>query len=93
MPPVRDPRSVNQELAVTRRRLSCPGNCGMHPRVLFGKRHKPRERFYLFPGQGGRMYRRKQKRFMRWALAVALCFGSVLAAVLWWLSRPRLLLF
>jgi hypothetical protein len=39
------------------------------------------------------MYRRKQKRFMRWALAVALCFGSVLAAVLWWLSRPRLLLF
>ncbi len=57
--------------------------------VLFRKQHKPRERFYLFPGQGGRMYRRKQQMFLRWSLAVALVSGVVLAVALWLLSRPK----
>jgi hypothetical protein len=57
--------------------------------VVFNRKHKPRERFYLLPGQGGRNYRRKQKVFMRWTYAAGLCFGTLLAAVLWWFSRPR----
>jgi hypothetical protein len=57
--------------------------------VLFGKKDKPRERFYLFPGQGGRNYRRKQQVILRWTVAVALSFGLLLALVMWWLSKPK----
>ena len=57
---------------------------------MFGfKSNKPRERFYLLPGQGGQNYYRKQKQIMRWTIAVSLVFGLALAAVLWWLSRPH----
>jgi Na+-driven multidrug efflux pump len=58
--------------------------------VFFRKKNKPRERFYLLPGQGGRNYHRKQRRLLWWSVAVALLFGLVLAAVMWWLSRPKL---
>jgi hypothetical protein len=54
------------------------------------KKDKPRERFYLLPGQGGRNYYRKQRVILGWAVAVALIFGVLLAAVMWWLSRPKL---
>ncbi|HEX7569125.1 MAG TPA: hypothetical protein VF492_01330 [Verrucomicrobiae bacterium] len=55
---------------------------------MFGfKSNKPRERFYLLPGQGGRSYRRKQQMLMRWTVSVALVFGLILAAVMWWLAR------
>jgi hypothetical protein len=57
--------------------------------VFFRKNHKPRERFYLFPGQGGRNYRQKQRRIMRWTLAVSLLLGAALAVVLWLLSKPK----
>ena len=57
---------------------------------MFGlKSNKPRERFYLLPGQGGRNYRRKQQMLMRWTVSVALVFGLILAAVMWWQSRPH----
>ena len=58
--------------------------------MFFRKKNKPRERFYLLPGQGGRNYHRKQRRLLWWSVAVALLFGLVLAAVMWWLSRPKL---
>lgn len=57
--------------------------------MLFGRKNKPRERFYLLPGQGGRMYRRKQQRIMRWTLLVAVVFGGVLAVALWLFSRMK----
>jgi hypothetical protein len=57
---------------------------------VFGlKSKKPRERFYLLPGQGGRSYRRKQRLFMRWTVSVSLVFGLILAVVMWWQSRPH----
>jgi hypothetical protein len=63
---------------------------------VFGrKKHKAhasdeaQERFYLFPGQGGRNYRIKQQRIMRWTVAVSLIFGALLTVILWWLSHPR----
>lgn len=58
--------------------------------MFFRKKNKPRERFYLLPGQGGRNYHRKQRRLLWWSVAVALLFGLGLAAVMWWLSRPKL---
>lgn len=57
-------------------------------RVVWGlKSKKPRERFYLLPGQGGRNYHRKQRVIMRWTIAVSLVFGLSLGAVMWWLAR------
>jgi Ni/Fe-hydrogenase subunit HybB-like protein len=55
--------------------------------MLFRKKHKPRERFYLFPGQGGRSYREKQRRIMRWTISLALIFAATMAGVMWWLSH------
>ena len=58
-------------------------------RVLFGKKDKPRERFYLLPGQGGRNYREKQKRLLFWAAMAAIFFGAILAVVIWFTSKPK----
>jgi hypothetical protein len=58
--------------------------------VIFRKKEKPRERFYLLPGQGGRNYYRKQRVMLQWAIVVALLGGAVLAAVMWFMSRPKL---
>jgi hypothetical protein len=57
--------------------------------VFFRKKDKPRERFYLLPGQGGRSYRQKQRFIMRCTLAAALVAGTTLAAALWWMDRLR----
>jgi len=57
--------------------------------VLFGKKNKPRERFYLFPGQGGRNYREKQKRLIFWSAMAAILLGAVLALVMWLTSKPK----
>ena len=57
--------------------------------VFFLKKDKPRERFYLLPGQGGKNYHRKQQLFRRWAILVALIFGTLMSAVMWWLARPK----
>ena len=54
------------------------------------KKDKPRERFYLLPGQGGRNYYRKQRVILGWAILVALICGALLTVVMWWLSRPKL---
>ena len=58
--------------------------------VLFGKKDKPRERFYLLPGQGGRNYYRKQRTLILWSVIVAVLGGLLLTAGMWWLSRPKL---
>jgi hypothetical protein len=58
--------------------------------VFFNKKDKPRERFYLFPGQGGRNYYRKQRVFISWAILVSLVFGTILSVAMWWLSRPHI---
>jgi hypothetical protein len=74
-----------------RRPLLVAGTAYCYPAaVFFRKKDKPRERFYLLPGQGGRNYQRKQLVFRFWAVVVALVFGTVMAMVMWWLSRPKL---
>jgi hypothetical protein len=57
---------------------------------VFSRKKKPRERYYLLPGQGGRNYFRKQRRLLLWAVAASLVFGGALSAALWYMSRPKL---
>jgi hypothetical protein len=57
--------------------------------VLFAKKHKPRERYYLLPGQGGKNFHQKQHRFILWATAVAIVFGTVIGAIMWWMARAK----
>jgi hypothetical protein len=57
--------------------------------VLGFKSKKPRERFYLLPGQGGRNYVRKQRLLLGWSMAVAVVFGIAVAAVMWWQAKPH----
>ena len=53
---------------------------------LFGK-DKPRERFYLLPGMGGRNLRRKRNVILGWSLFAGILTSLILAAVLYWLSN------
>jgi len=57
--------------------------------VLGFKSKKPKERFYLLPGQGGKNYYRKQRYILGWTVAISLIFGLSLAAVMWWLAQPH----
>lgn len=57
--------------------------------MLFRNKNKPRERFYLLPGQGGRNYHRKQKQIMRWTVAISLMLGVVMAGIMWWQAHPH----
>jgi hypothetical protein len=57
---------------------------------MFGRKSKkPRERFYLLPGQGGANYFRKQRVLLTWAVVVSLLCGLVLTAAMWWFSHPK----
>lgn len=52
-------------------------------------KEKEQQRFYLLPGMGGRLYRRKQRFIIKWSLAAALMVAAILAAVMYWLDRPN----
>jgi hypothetical protein len=53
-------------------------------------KEKEKSRYYLLPGQGGRARRRKQWLIMKWSLFAALFVAGILAAVMYWLNRPKL---
>jgi hypothetical protein len=59
--------------------------------MFWHKRDKEKHRFYLLPGQGGRAHRRKQWFILKWSLAAALVVAAMLAAVMYWMNRPKLL--
>jgi hypothetical protein len=50
------------------------------------QKDKERERFYLFPGMGGRAARRKHQRFLQWSIAVGLLVGTGVGVVLYYLN-------
>ncbi len=57
---------------------------------MFGfKRNKEPERFYLLPGQGGAAFRRKQKIFLKWSVAVGLLVAAILGVLMYFLNKPR----
>ena len=47
------------------------------------KEHKEQKRFYLFPGQGGRAYHRKQWVILKTSLIVGLLVSALLALALY----------
>jgi hypothetical protein len=46
-------------------------------------------RFYLFPGQGGKAYRRKQAFIVKSSIAVGVVVSLVVGAALYYMSRTR----
>lgn len=48
---------------------------------------KEKKRYYLFPGQGGKLYHRKQKFILKWSIIAALAVAGILAAVMYWMNR------
>ena len=57
--------------------------------MFFSKANKERERYYLLPGMGGPAARRKQKKFLKWSIIIALIFSAILAVLMYWLDRPK----
>ena len=56
---------------------------------LFGiNRDKPRERFYLLAGMGGRAFRRKSLIFLGWSIAAGVVVSAMLALGLYFFNRP-----
>jgi hypothetical protein len=53
-------------------------------------KEKEKSRFYLLPGQGGRAHRRKQLFILTWSTVVALIVAGILAALMFWMDRPKL---
>ncbi len=50
-------------------------------------RHKPRQRFYLLPGMGGKNLRRKRNVILGWSIAAGLITSGILACILYWMGR------
>jgi hypothetical protein len=54
--------------------------------MIWSKRNKEKERFYLLPGQGGRALRRKNKIFLMWSIAVALLVSIGVSVALYFVN-------
>ncbi len=52
-------------------------------------KERGKNRFYLLPGMGGRLYRRKQRFIIKWSVIAALVVAVLLALLLYWLNRPN----
>jgi hypothetical protein len=51
------------------------------------KKNKEKERYYLLPGQGGRMYRKKQKTILLWSMVAGFLVCLIVAAVMYFTDR------
>ena len=51
-------------------------------------RDKEKDRYYLFPGQGGRSARRKHRRILFWSILFGLVVSAGFAALLYVISKP-----
>jgi len=58
--------------------------------MVRSRRDKESKRFYLLPGQGGSAYRRKQNTILKWSVITALIVSAMMAALMYWYSRPQL---
>jgi hypothetical protein len=55
--------------------------------MIWPAKNKPKERFYLLPGMGGRALRRKRKLMLQAAIAAGLFVSVILAGILYWINR------
>jgi hypothetical protein len=61
-----------------------------YPGMNWFNRDKEPQRFYLFPGQGGRALRQKRKTMFLWSLTVGLAVSAMLALVIYFSNgSPR----
>lgn len=54
------------------------------------EKHRPgqdQKRFYLFPGMGGRAYRRKRNLILKVSFGVGLFVSAVFALLMWFIHR------
>jgi hypothetical protein len=52
-------------------------------------RDKEKDRYYLFPGQGGRSARRKHRRILFWSILFGLVVSAAFAGILYLMSKMR----
>ena len=56
---------------------------------MFGfAKDKEKQRYYLFPGQGGRSARRKHRRILLWSILFGVVVSAVFAGILYLISKP-----
>jgi high-affinity Fe2+/Pb2+ permease len=55
--------------------------------MLWPKRDKEKDRFYLLPGMGGKAMRRKRNGALLWAVLAGLVVACAVAAVLYWMNH------
>jgi len=77
---------------VGQKRLACraglPHSTLQICKMLWGKRNKERERFYLLAGMGGRGLRRKRRLYLIWSIAAALAVSTILGIILYLMNKP-----
>jgi hypothetical protein len=56
--------------------------------MIWAKKNKEKERFYLLPGMGGRNLRRKRRVFLAWSIAAG-CLISMLVAFALYFANTR----
>jgi len=54
---------------------------------MFFKRRNKHERYYLFPGMGGKSFRRKQRMFFIWSLVVALSTAALVTGIFYLINN------
>ena len=57
--------------------------------MFWSSKNKPRERYYLLPGMGGRALRRKQRLILRWSLIAGGLVSAVVACILYLMSLSQ----
>ncbi len=55
----------------------------MHRSRHHRNKDKDTNRFYLLPGQGGRLYRKKQKLIIAWSLFAALLVSGIVVSIMY----------
>ncbi|HEY3762211.1 MAG TPA: hypothetical protein VGN23_10745 [Verrucomicrobiae bacterium] len=58
------------------------------PRSKNRKHKDEKERFYLLPGQGGKMYRQKQKKII-WSSVAAASFIAIIMVIIMYFTNRR----
>jgi hypothetical protein len=56
--------------------------------MLWGKRDKEKERFYLLAGMGGSGLRRKRRLYLICAIAAGLAVSAILGIILYLVNKP-----
>ena len=57
--------------------------------MIWPKRNKEPERYYLFAGMGGRAARHKHRVILVWAIAAGLVVSSLVGVALYFVNKAR----